>query len=70
MYCAAVILVVMTASRMRWVSHITRMGQCKTHKQFWFEVLMVRDVAGDLSVGGRMILKCEMRDWSREVRLD
>jgi hypothetical protein len=31
---------------------------------------MVRDVAGDLSVGGRVILKRIMRDWSREVRLD
>jgi hypothetical protein len=51
--------------RIRWGEHVARMGRTGMRIGFWWESQKERDHQVDLDVGGRLILKLNLREIRR-----
>jgi hypothetical protein len=63
LYCSPNIFRVIKSRRIGWVGHVTRMGESRMYKGFWWGNLRERDHLEDAGVDGRIILSWVFKKW-------
>jgi hypothetical protein len=67
LYSSPTIVWVIKSRRVRWVGHVTHMGEGRVCTRFWWENLRERDHWGDPGIDGRIILRRIFRKWDVAV---